>query len=174
MSLAALFRRYMAEKVPFAQVDVEAAVKAKSSDLVADVGTAALRTLLLSHAWELKYGSLEKKHLDAAEDVEKWKHKAVGLEGRLSDALQEKKAAEKALEEMKREKEAAEKERDEKDAALKKSNLAVDEGRRSLAVYFQNGFKLATEQVALFNPEAKLEELDPFKVIVDGQLVDDE
>jgi hypothetical protein len=164
----------MAEKVPFAQVDVEAAVKAKSSDLVADVGTAVLRTLLLTHAWELKYGALEKKQLDAAEDVEKWKHKVVGLEGRLSDALKEKKTAEKALEEMRRAKEAAKNERDEKDAVLKKSNLAVDEGRRSLALYFQNGFKLATEQVLLFNPEAKMEELDPFKIIVDGKLVDDE
>jgi hypothetical protein len=82
----------MAEQVPFAKVDVEAAVKAKVSDLVADAGTAALRVLLLNHALELKYGALEKKHVDAAEDVEKWKHKATGLEGRLTEALRDKKA----------------------------------------------------------------------------------
>jgi hypothetical protein len=88
----------MARQVPFAKVDVEAAVKAKVSDLVADAGTAALRVLLMSHALELKYGVVEKKHLDAAEDVQKWKHKAVGLEGRLTEALRDKKAAENALE----------------------------------------------------------------------------
>jgi predicted SnoaL-like aldol condensation-catalyzing enzyme len=88
--------------------------------------------------------------------------------------LKEKKVAEKSLEEMKKAKEAAEGERDEKDAALKKSELAVDEGRRALAVYFESGFKRSKEQVLLFYPEAKMEELVLFKVVVDGELVDDE
>jgi septal ring factor EnvC (AmiA/AmiB activator) len=117
---------------------------------------------------------MEKKCQDAAEDVEKWKHKSTGLDGRLKDALKEKKAVEKALEEMKQAKEAAEKERDENKVALEKSNLAVEEGRRVLAVYFENGFKHATEQVLLFNPEEKMEGLNPFKVIVGDKLVDDE
>jgi hypothetical protein len=164
----------MSEKVPLAKVDVDAAVKAKFGDLVMDAGTAALRVLLMDHAMEVKYELLEKKHKDAVEDVEKWKHKSTGLEGRLADALKEKKAAEEALEEMKLAKENAERERDEKDAALKKAELAVDEGRRALAVYFENGFKRATEQVLLFNPEAKMDELDPFKIIIDGKLEDDE
>jgi hypothetical protein len=56
------FCRYMSEQVPFAKVDVDAAVKAKFSDLVSDAGTAALRVLLMSHAMELKYGTVEKKH----------------------------------------------------------------------------------------------------------------
>jgi hypothetical protein len=111
----------MAEKVPFAKIDVEAAVKAKVSDLVVDAGTTALRALLLNHA-------VEKKHQDDAEDVEKWKHKAVGLEGRLSEVLKDKKAAEKALDEMTKAKEAAEVETNEKDVILKKAELAVDEG----------------------------------------------
>jgi hypothetical protein len=164
----------MEEKVPFAKIDVEAAVKAKVSDLVADAGTAALRALLMNHALELKYGAVEKKHQDASEDVEKWKHKAVGLEGRLSEALKDKKAAEKALAEMTKAKEATELERDEKDAALKKAELVVDDGRRSLAVYFENGFRRATEQLLLLNPDAKMDELDPFKIVVDGKLVEDE
>jgi hypothetical protein len=42
-----------------------------------------------------------------------------------------------------------------------------------LAVYFENGFRRAKEQVLLFNPEAKVDELDPFKVVVEGKLVDD-
>jgi len=96
------------------------------------------------------------------------------LDGRLKDALKEKAIAEAALEEMKQAKEAAEGERDEVKSALEKSELAVDEGRRSLAVYFENGFRRAKEQVLLFNPEAKVDELDPFKIIVDGELVDDE
>jgi hypothetical protein len=75
---------------------------------------------------------------------------------------------------MKQGKEAAEKERDDNKAALDQSNLAVDEGRRALAVYFENGFRRAKEQVLLFNPEAKVDELDPFKVVVEGKLVDDE
>lgn len=164
----------MAEKVPFAKVDIEAAVKAKVGDLVADAGTAALRVLLMTHALELKYGAVKRKQLDASEDVEKWKHKAVGLEGRLSEALKDKKAAEESLEEMKKAKEAAELERDEKATALEKAELAVDDGRRSLAVYFENGFNRAAEQALLLNPDAKLDDLDPFKIIVDGKLVDDE
>jgi hypothetical protein len=41
-----------------------------------------------------------------------------------------------------------------------------------LAIYFEKGYEHAKEQVLLFNPDAKVEELDPFKVIVDGELVD--
>jgi septal ring factor EnvC (AmiA/AmiB activator) len=164
----------MREQVPFAKVDVEAGVKAKCSDLVADTGTAALRILLLNHCLEVKHDLVEKKYNDTVEDVEKWKHKSAGLDGRLKEALRDKKDAEDALEEMKQAKEMAENERDESRAALKRSEAAVDEGRRSLAVYFENGFRRAKEQVLLFNPEAKVEELDPFKIIVDGELVDDE
>jgi hypothetical protein len=91
----------MKEKVPFAKVDVEAGVKAKCSDLVADAGTAALRVLLMTHCLEVKHDLVEKKYNDAAEDVEKWKHKSTGLDGRLKEALRDKKAAEDALKEMK-------------------------------------------------------------------------
>jgi chromosome segregation ATPase len=164
----------MKEQVPFTKVDVEAGLKAKCSDLVADIHTAALRTMLLSHCLETKYDLVEKKHNDAAEDVEKWKHKSSGLESRLKEALKDKAAAESALEEMKQAKEDAEAEKDATKAVLEKSELAVDEGRRALALYFENGFMRAKEQVLLFNPEAKVEELDPFKIIVDGELVDDE
>jgi septal ring factor EnvC (AmiA/AmiB activator) len=160
--------------VPFAKVDVETGVKAKCSDLVADAGTAALRILLMNHCLEVKHDLVEKKYNDVAEDVEKWKHKSVGLEVCLKEALRDKKAVEDALEEMKRAKEMAEKERDESKTALERSEAAVDEGRRSLAMYFENSFSRAKEQVLLFNPEAKVEELDPFKIIVDGELVDDE
>jgi hypothetical protein len=100
------------EQVPFTKVDVEAGVKAKCSDLVADIQTAALRTVLLSHCLETKYDLVEKKHNDASEDVEKWKHKSSGLECRLKEALKDKAAAESALEEMKQAKEDAEAERD--------------------------------------------------------------
>ena len=164
----------MKEQVPFTKVDVEAGLKAKCSDLVADIHTAALRTMLLSHCLESKYDLVEKKHTDAAEDVEKWKHKSSGLESRLRDALKDKAAAESALEEMKQAKEAAEAERDAAKAALEKSELAVDEGRRALAIYFEDGFMRAKDQVLLFNPEAKVDELDPFKIIANGELVDDE
>jgi chromosome segregation ATPase len=103
----------MKEQVPFAKVDVEAGVKAKCSDLVADIGTAALRALLLSHCLEVKHDLVEKKYNNAAEDVEKWKHKSSGLDDRLKEALKDKKATEDALEEIKKAKEAAETERDE-------------------------------------------------------------
>jgi chromosome segregation ATPase len=160
--------------VPFAKVDVEAGVKAKCSDLVAASNTAALRIMLMNHCLEMKHDLAVKKYNDAAEDVEKWKHKCTGLDARLKEALKDKETAEATLEEMKQAKETAEGERDEVRSALEKSELAVDEGRRSLAEYFENGFRRAKEQVLLFNPEAKVDELDPFKVIVDGELVDDE
>jgi septal ring factor EnvC (AmiA/AmiB activator) len=164
----------MKEQVPFTKVDVEAAVKAKCIDLVADANPAALRIMLMNHCLEVKHDLVEKRYNDAAEDVEKWKHKSTGLEGRLKEALKDKATAEAALEEMKQAKEAAESEKEEIKAALEKSELAVDERRRSLAVYFENGFRRAKEQVLLFNPEAKVDELDTFKIIVDGELVDDE
>jgi hypothetical protein len=148
----------MKEQVPLARVDVEAGMKAKCSDLVADSNTAALRIMLMNHCL----------------GTEKWEHKCTGSDGRLKEALKEKATVEAALEEMKQAKEAAEGERDGVKSALEKSELAVDEGRRSLAVYFEDGFRRAKEQVLLFNPEAKVDELDPFKIIVDGELVDDE
>jgi len=130
---------------------------------------------------ELKHGAVEKQYKDAAEDVEKWRHKATGFEARLKNALKEKEAAEKELGDMKEAKEVVEKERDaQKDEvgrlqrAWDETNLAVEDGRQALAVYFDNGFNCATEQVLFFNPEAKVYELDSFKVIVDGKLVDEE
>jgi septal ring factor EnvC (AmiA/AmiB activator) len=164
----------MKEQVPFTKIDIEAGVKAKCNDLVVDMNTATLRTMMLSHCLEVKHDLVEKKYNDAAEDVEKWKHKSSGLKSRLREALKDKAAAESALEEMTQAKDAAETEKGEMKTALEKSELAVDEGRRSLAIYFENGFRRAKEQVLLFNPEAKVDELDPFKVIVDGELVDDE
>jgi hypothetical protein len=164
----------MKEQVPLAKADVKAGMKAKSSDLVADSNTAALRIMLMNHCLGMKHDEVAKKYHDAVEDTEKWKHKCTGLDGRLKEALKEKAIAEAALEEMKQAKEAAEGERDEVKSALEKSESAVDEGRRSLAVYFEDGFRRAKEQVLLFNPEAKVDELDSFKIIVDGELVDDE
>jgi hypothetical protein len=83
----------MKEHVSFVKVDVEAGVKAKCSDLVADAGTAALWILLMNHCLEMKHDSVEKKYKDAAEDVEKWKHKSTGLDRRLKEALKDKKTA---------------------------------------------------------------------------------
>lgn len=51
----------------------------------------------MNHAMELKHDIIEKKCKDAAENVEKWKHKCTDFEGRLKDALKEKKVAEKSL-----------------------------------------------------------------------------
>jgi septal ring factor EnvC (AmiA/AmiB activator) len=79
----------MKEQVPFAKVDVEAGVKAKCSDLVADNGTAVLRILLLNHCLEVKHDLVEKKYNDAAEDVDKWNHKSTGLKGRLKETLKD-------------------------------------------------------------------------------------
>lgn len=42
---------YMEEKVPLAKVDVDAGVKAKFSDLVADAGISVLRVLLMGMQW---------------------------------------------------------------------------------------------------------------------------
>jgi hypothetical protein len=171
----------MAEQVPLVKVDVDAGLKAKFSDLVADAGSAALGILLLGHAMDLKHGAVEKQYKDVAEDVVKWNHKAVGFEGWLKDALKENRSAEKELGDMKEAKEAAKKERDLQKGeverlqrALDEANSAVEEGRQDLAVYFEDGFKRAAEQMLLFNPEAKLDELYSFKVIVNGKFVDEE
>lgn len=173
--------RYLAEQVPFAEGDVEAGVRAKFKDLVADAGTAALRVLLLQHSMELKHERVESQLKDATEDVDKWKHKCNGFEARLKDALKEKKAAEKELGEMKEARDAAVKEKDERKVegaklqeALDAAKEEVEAGKRALALYFDSGFKRAKEQVLLFNPEAKMDDLDPFKVVVNGELVDDE
>lgn len=116
----------MAEHVPFAQGDVDARVKAKFKDLVADAGSAALRVLLMQHAMELKHEKVEKDLKDASEDVEKWKHKCTGFEARLKDALKEKKAAEKELGEMREAKEAANREKEDQKAEKEKLQQALD------------------------------------------------
>lgn len=54
------------------------------------------------------------------------------------------------------------------------AQLAVEEGKGDLAQYFDDDFNRAKEQVLHFNPDAKVEELDPFKVLVNGELVDEE
>jgi len=171
----------MAEQVPLANVDVEARVKAKFSDLVADFGSAALQILVMGQSMELKHETLEKQYKDASKDAEKWKHNVDELQGCLKDALKEKKSAEKDLNDTMEKIEAAEKERDEHKAEvarlqrdLAEAVESVEAGKRDLALYFDMGFKLATEQVLLFNPEANMDEIDPFKVIVDGKLVDEE
>lgn len=50
--------------------------------------------------------------------------------------------------------------------------LKMEKG--ALALYFDNGFECAKAQVLHFNPDAKVDELDPFKVLVDGKLIDEE
>lgn len=110
--LMVFFCRYMADQVPLAPIDIEAGVKAKFGDLAVDAGSAALRILLLGHAMELKHGIVEKQYKEVVEDVEKWKHKATDLEGRLKEALKEKKTAEKELDDMKEVKKIVEIERD--------------------------------------------------------------
>jgi len=173
--------RYMAEQLRLAKVDVDAGVKAKFSDLVANAGSAALRILLMGRAMELKYESIEKQYKDASEDVEKSKHNVDKLQGCLKDVLKEKKSAEKDLNNTKEKKEAAEKERDEEKAevARLRRDLAeavesVEAGKRDLALYFDMGFKRAIEQVLLFNPEVNVDQVDPFKIIVDGKLMVEE
>jgi len=99
-----IFCRYMAEQVPLTAVDVDAGVKVKFSDLVADAGSVALWILLMGHAMELKHGVVEAQCKEATEDVEKWKHKATSMEARLKEALKDKKVAEKESGEMKEEK----------------------------------------------------------------------
>lgn len=61
------------------EVDVDAGLKSKFSDLVMDAGESALRILLMNHVMERKFIDTEKKCKDATEDVNKWKHKADGV-----------------------------------------------------------------------------------------------
>lgn len=107
-----VYRSYMEDKVPLSKVDVDAGVKSKFGELVMDTRILVLRVLLLGKVMEKKHGALEAKYKDAHEDVEKWKHKATGLESRLKEALEDKKTAEKTTKDMKDEKEVVELERD--------------------------------------------------------------
>lgn len=103
------------------------------------------------------------------------------LKTRLKEALKDKKAAEKEAGEFKEAKEAVESEKDalkEKVGELEKkladAHSTVEEGRGELAQYFDDGFNRTKEQVLHFNPDAKVEELDPFKILVNGELIDEE
>jgi len=164
-----------------AAVDVDAGVKAKFSDLVVDAGMSALRILLMGHAMEKKHGFLEAKHKEVVEHVEKWKHKITGMDARLKEALKDKKVAETEVGDVKEAKKVVESERDDlKDKVgdlekkLDDALAVVEEGKGALAQYFDDGFKRATQQVLHFNLEAKMDELDPFKILVDGKLVEEE
>lgn len=57
---------------------------------------------------------------------------------------------------------------------LAKAKSSVEDGKGALALYFDNGFERARAQVLHFNPDANVSELDPFKILVDGKLVDEE
>ena len=153
-------------------------MKAKFRDLVADAGMLALRVLLMGHAMEKKYVDLEGKHKDVAEDVEKWKHKATGLEARLKEALKEKSAAEKEkkaakeeVDSLKEAKEAVETKRDslktkmgELEGELVVATIAVEKGIGAFALYFESGFKRATKHLLHFNLDDKVDELDSFQI----------
>lgn len=54
------------------------------------------------------------------------------------------------------------------------ANAAVEEGRATLAKYFNDDFKRAKEKVLHFNLDAKVDEFDPFKIPVDRALEDEE
>jgi hypothetical protein len=112
---------------------------------------------------EKKHGALEAKY------------------SRLKEALEEKKTAEKATNDIKDEKKAMELERHswkkkavELEGDLAKAKSSVEDGKGALALYFDNGFERARAQVLHFNPDANVSELDPFKILVDGKLVDEE
>jgi DNA repair exonuclease SbcCD ATPase subunit len=146
-----------------AKVDVDACVKANFSDLVTNAGVSALWVLLIGHAMEKKHVALQEKYKDASEDVEIWKHKATGLEGRLKDALADKKVAKKAVTDLKVEKEVVELERDswkEKAAGLEsdivKAQAAMEEGKGDLSLYFDNGFERARARMSfILTPDGK-------------------
>jgi len=96
----------------------------------------ALQVLLMGHAMEKKHGALEAKYKDAAENVEKWKHKVTGMQARLKNALNDKKAAKNEVGEMKEAKEVVELETDsfkkkvgELEGELVAANIVVEEGR---------------------------------------------
>jgi len=82
---------------------------------------------------------------------------------------------------MKDEKEGVELERDswkkkvlELEGELATAQSTVEDGKGALAFYFDNGFERAKAQILHFNPDAIVDELDPFEVLVDGMLVDEE
>lgn len=57
---------------------------------------------------------------------------------------------------------------------LATAKTTVEDGKGALALYFDNGFERALAQVLHFHPDAKVDELNPFKVLIDGKLVDEE
>jgi len=95
--------------------------------------------------------------------------------------MNEKKTAEKATSDMKNEKEVVELERDfwkkkvgELEVELVCANDVVEDSKGALALHFDNGVEHAKVQGLHFNPDANVDELDPFKVLADGKLVDEE
>ncbi|AES70287.1 hypothetical protein MTR_3g050960 [Medicago truncatula] len=51
---------------------------------------------------------------------------------------------------------------------LATTKTSVEDGKGALALYFDNGFERALVQVLHFHPDAKVDELDPFNVLIDG------
>jgi len=135
----------------------------------------------MNHVMEKKFANMEKSCKDATEDATKWKRKANGLQTRLTEALESKKDVETSVKDLETkmmsansEKEAVELER----GSLKERNTELEaevkKCKGALAEYFDNGFERARAQALHFYPEADLSGLDSFKIVVDGQLVDEE
>lgn len=57
---------------------------------------------------------------------------------------------------------------------LATAKTSIEDGKGALALYFDNGFERALAKVLHFHPDAKVDELDPLKVLIDGKLVDEE
>jgi len=106
---------------------------------------------------EKKHMDLERKHKDAAEDVEKWKHMATGLQTRLNEVLEAKKVVETSVKELQTSltsatytKEAVELEWD----SLKGKNVELEDEvkkcKGELVEYFDDGFEHARVQALHF------------------------
>lgn len=107
-----------------------------------------------------KYNVLEAKCKDTCEYVDKWKHKATGLEGRLKEALKDKNTAEKAASDAKEERKTVEVERyswKDKAGTLEEkfatTTADLETTKIELALYFDNGFERAKIQIKHFNPD---------------------
>jgi len=175
------YRKYMEDNVPFSKVDVEAGCHGKFSELVQDARMSTLRSLLLVHYMERTHEVLEGKYEDVAQDVDKYKHKVSASEKRLEDVLHGNEKAGKKVADLTTEKDALTVERDalkekaanlEEDLATAQSELK--DRKTEVAETFDRRFERAKEKVTHFSPELDLSGLDSFKIVVNGELVDEE
>lgn len=153
--------------------DMEVGCSGMFEVVARNVGVFSLHNVVMVEVLSKKYDELKKSEATLKRDVDSWKEKATSFEGKLTLALEDKKKVDDAKVEADKElvslKEALEK----KDQKMSKLKEDLSDEKLESILSFHNGFERARSQVKVLYPDADHDRLNEFKVVENGDLVDE-